>query len=115
MRLGQTASLLAIALALGLCAGWVDLHNDEVQATVLVLVVAAGTLGFLAPRAAVIAGLIVGLGVPLAHLYARLTGFQPPYPMHHYAESFIALVPAVLAAIVAGGVRKVLTPGMYTR
>ena len=115
MRTPSLVSILAIAFALGLCAGWVDVHNDEVQATVLVLLVSAGTLGFLAPRLAVVAGLVVGLGVPIAHLYVRLTAYQLPYPMHNYAESFIALVPAVLAAVVAAGVRKVLTPGMYMR
>ena len=115
MRATTLRFVLAIALLLGLCAGWVDVHNDEVQATVLVLVVSAGTLGFLAPRHAFAAGFLVGLGVPLAHLYARLTAFQLPYPVHHYAESFIALVPAVLAAVIAAGVRRVLTPGMHVR
>jgi hypothetical protein len=113
MRPGQILSVLAVALVLGLCAGWVDLHNDEVQATVLVIVVSAGALGFLAPRSAVLAGLVVGLGVPIAHLYARLTEFALPYPVHNYAESFIALVPAVLTAVIGAGVRKVITPGMY--
>ena len=113
MRVRSLVSVLGIAFVLGLCAGWVDVHNDEVQATVLVLLVSAGTLGFLAPRFAFLSGLVVGLGVPLAHLYARLTAFQLPYPVHHYAESFIALVPAMLAAVVAASVRKVLTHGMH--
>ncbi len=107
--------VLAAALLLGIVAGWVDLHNDEVQAGVLVIVVAAGLLGMWAPRLALLTGVIVGLGVPIAHLYARLTGYQLPYQMGHYAESFIALIPGVLAAGIGAAVRRVLTPGMHVR
>ena len=109
------ALVLTIAVLLGCLAGWIDLHNDEVQAAVLVIVVSAGALGLWAPRLAFVAGLIVGLGVPLAHLYARMTGYQLPYPMGHYAESFIALIPGVLAAGIGAALRRVLTPGMHLR
>src|SRR5689334_6252199 len=109
------AVVLGLALVLGLFAGWVDLHNDEVQAAVLVIVVSAGLLGMWAPRLALITGVIVGLGVPIAHLCARVVGYQLPYPMGHYAESFIALIPGVLAAGIGAGVRRVLTPGMHFR
>ena len=115
-RFGRSATaVLIVAFVLGLLAGWIDLHANEVQATVFVLLVSAGGLGLLAPRWALPAGLIVGLGVPIAHLYGRLAHVQLPYPMGHYAESFIALIPAMLAAIIGAGVRKALTPGIHER
>jgi hypothetical protein len=109
------AFVLPIALVLGVCAGWIDLHSEEVQPTVLVLVVAAGSLGFFAPRLAALSGLLVGIGVPLAHLYARIVGYALPYPMHAYVESFIALIPAVLAAGIGAAIRRVLPPGVESR
>ena len=112
VRFGRSTPLvLAIALVLGLFAGWIDLRNDEVQATVLILAASAGTLGLLAHHRAFAVGLIVGLGVPIAHLYARVTHFPLPYPVHAYAESFIALIPAVLAAVIGAGLRRIVMPG----
>jgi len=97
--------VLAAALPLGLIIGVIDARSEEVQGPVLLLVIAGALLAALAPRRALAIGVLVGLGVPLAHAYVRLAHVALPYPMNGYWGSFLALIPAMLAAMAASWIR----------
>jgi hypothetical protein len=101
---------LILALAAGTFAGYVDLHNDEVQAAVLVIVVSAFLLGLAAPRQAPAIGAIIGLCVPAAHLYARTTGMALSYETS-FPWTFLALIPALVAAGSGAAARRLLRGG----
>ena len=101
--------VLLAALLFGLVAGWVDVHNDEVQAAVLVIVCGAGALGLTAPRLALVSGALVGLGVPIVHAVVRLQHYALPLAMDGYWESFIALLPGLIAASIGALVRRAAT------
>ena len=97
------------ALIGALMAGLTDFRNDEPQATVIVIAVFAGLLGFIRPRMAWRWALIVGLGVPIVYLLAIALGYQArSAPEPGWYASLIALIPAFVSAY--GGVllRKVI-------
>ena len=96
-----------LALAAGSFAGYVDLHNDEVQAAVLVIVVSGFLLGAAAPRRSGAIGTIIGLGIPVAHLYARATHMVLPYETS-WPWTFLALIPALIAAASGAAARWLL-------
>ena len=98
-------SVLLFAAAAGVFAGYVDLHNDEVQAAVLVIAVATFLLSLFRPRAAWMVALLVGAGVPAAHIWARATGFVVPYPVDSLWGTALAFVPAFLGACAGAGLR----------
>jgi hypothetical protein len=96
------------AVGFGIFAVHVDLHNDEVQAAVLVLLVGGGLLGMMAPHRAWRWALILGLSIvvgdyaaPQLHLIARA-----PEPVNWGA--LLALIPAFVGTYVGVGVRSVL-------
>jgi hypothetical protein len=86
-----------IALLFGVFAGYVDLHNDEVQACVLVLLVGTVLLGAWQPKHPWRWALIIGGCVPAAHIIGTLTGHHPPYKTD-LAGPFLALIPALIGA-----------------
>jgi hypothetical protein len=103
----DTAAWIA-ALGFGAFAVHVDLHNDEVQAAVLVLLVGGGLLGLLVPQRAWRWALVLGFSIivgdyaaPQLHLIAR-----PPEPVNWGA--LIALIPAFVGTYVGVGIRSVL-------
>ena len=105
-RLEALAWLAAIAI--GAFAVHVDLHNDEVQAAVLVLLVGGGLLGMIVPHRAWRWALILGLSImvgdyaaPQLHLIAR-----QPAPVNWGA--LVALIPAFIGTYVGVGVRRML-------
>ena len=95
----------AAAGALGAFAGYTDLHNDEVQAAVLVLLVATFLPALVHPKGGWIIALLAGSCVPIAHLWARATGFALPYPSA-LPGTLLAFVPAFLGAYAGVLVRK---------
>ncbi len=102
------ASAWIAALAVGGFAVHVDLHNDEVQAAVLVLLVGGGLLGLLAPHRAWRWALVLGLSIilgdyaaPQLHLIARA-----PEPINW--GSLVALIPAFIGTYVGVAVRSML-------
>src|SRR5512136_2579007 len=93
----------AIALIGAALAGAVDFNNDEPQATVIVILVFAGLLGFIQPRKAWRWALIVGLGVPIVYLIATALGYHAKSVGEPgWYASLIALIPAFISAY--GGV-----------
>lgn len=96
-----------LALAGGALAGYVDFHNDEVQAAVLVLVAVAATCGLLHPRSSWTFGLLASLGIPVYAFVGRQLGGVPKYP----GEIGVAgiLLPALIGvatSTIAGFVRR---------
>lgn len=87
-----------LVLLAGAAAGYVDLHNDEVQACLILMLPAGFFAGLLQPRGAWRWALVLGLGVPVAHLVARLVGYRPPYPVRpNDFAVLLALIPAFVA------------------
>ena len=71
----------ALAVALGLGIGWLDLHTTEVLVTVSALLVAGLALGFLRPRAAWRRAVPLALGLPAMAIVGRLLGLSTPEPI----------------------------------
>jgi hypothetical protein len=93
------AVLLGIALAGGLFATYVDYHNNEVQAPVLILLLVATPLGAFRPKQAWIWGLAVGIGIPACHIGGQWLGLRAPYPVQpNVYGSLIAVIPAFIGS-----------------
>ena len=92
-------SLFLLALALGLLAGYIDLHVKAVQFPVLLILIFTCLLSLLHPKGAWRWALIVGGGIPLAHFIGRAIGYAPPYPiLPNIFATFLALIPAFIGA-----------------
>jgi hypothetical protein len=70
----------AVALALGLVIGWLDLHTTEVAATIVPLLAVGLLLGMLQPIAAWRWAVLVVVGLPIMAGLARLTGVETAEP-----------------------------------
>ena len=95
----RTSEVMAyvIAVVLGLAAGYVNLEvNDPTLAALLVAMIAMG-LGLWKRRRPWRWGLLVGLCVPLAQLFAYAKGY-PPIRGEVSRACFIGLVSAMVAA-----------------
>lgn len=110
MRSTGTGTVLPLLLAAccGAFAVSIDLHNSEVQAAALVLVVSGCLLGTIWPsgawRWAIVLGLSIVIGdyaAPHWHLVAR-----EPEPVNWGA--MVALIPAFIGTYAGVGVRKLL-------
>lgn len=102
--------LLGVGVAL-VVLDWVDLSTSDVanQATLLVLVVGAGLLGFTRPAWAWLAGLALGSVLAVTHVIYLVARHPLPYPMHPSGWAgpitlLALLVPALLAAYAGAGV-----------
>jgi hypothetical protein len=88
------------AVVLGAAAGYVDLIAEEVFITALMLLSFGMVLGLWRPAWGWMAGIVLGLAIPIAHVLARATGFHVSYNTS-VASTFLALIPAVVGG--AGG------------
>ncbi|HEX3928484.1 MAG TPA: hypothetical protein VHW65_10835 [Gemmatimonadales bacterium] len=107
----STADLVATALAvaIGAFAITVDLHNDEVQAAVLVLVTGGVILGFVRPARAWRWALILGLSIFVGEVLGAKVGLVR---VHGGATwnfgTLVALIPATVGTYVGVGVRSLM-------
>ena len=101
---------MILAILLGAIAGYVDLHEEDVQTPALLVTSFAFFLGFARPRAAWAWGLIIGLSIPAAHLIARMVGYRPPYPVS-LPTTFLAVAFALAAAYVGVAMKKFIFNG----
>jgi hypothetical protein len=106
--LTRTLMPLAIAIAIACFAVSVDLHNDEVQAAVLVLLVGGFALGAIWPGGAWRWALILGLSIVVGDNAAPRLGLValPIQPMNW--GTLIAMIPAFIGTYVGVGVRSLL-------
>lgn len=72
--------LIAAPLLVGLAIGWIDVHNDEVWAALLLLLSTTFLFGFIEPRTAWRSGLLIGVGIPLVHLVVLPLNIIRPCP-----------------------------------
>ena len=93
--------------------GFLDWSPSDVanQATMLALLLTAGCLGFALPGARLATGLILGSAVALLHLGYLLLGVSLPYQpepsgVPGAVSLFVLVVPAMVAAVVGGTVRR---------
>lgn len=106
--LARTIAPLATAVAIGCCAVSVDLHNDEVQAAVLILLLGGFVVGAIWPGAAWRWALVLGLSIFVGDNTAPRLGLValPVQPMNW--GTLIAIVPAFIGTFVGVGVRRLL-------
>lgn len=88
-----------LAVGFGVLVGYVDVHEKDVQLPVLLILAGAFVLGFLRRRGVWRRALVVGAGVPLAHLASQTFGHVPPYATS-LPGTFLALIPAFIGAYV---------------
>ncbi len=102
-----TAICTTLALLGGLFAGAIDFNATEPQPAALLVLIFAGIVGLIQPRAAWRWAIIVALGLPLAHLILRQLGWQPrnaPEPGEY--ATLIALIPGFMGAYSGVLIRK---------
>jgi hypothetical protein len=100
----------AVALAIGLVIGYIDLHSTEVQFPALLILVGGFVFGFIQPRGAWRWGVSLGLGVPLAHLIGSFFNLLPPFQTEIFGLIGLPLIFA-LAAVYAGSLlRSIAAP-----
>jgi len=106
--LARTIVPVATAVAISCCAVSVDLHNDEVQAAVLVLLAGGFLVGTVWPRGAWRWALILGLSIFIGDNAAPRLGIValPIQPINW--GTLVALVPAFIGTYIGVGVRRLL-------
>jgi hypothetical protein len=115
MRAWRWSTAVWLACVAGSIAllGFLDWSPSDVanQATMLALLLAAGCLGFALPGARLATGLILGSAVALLHLGYLLLGVRLPYQpqpsgVPGAVSLFVLVVPATVAAVIGGTVRR---------
>jgi hypothetical protein len=104
------AVLALLTVAFGTLAGIPDLAAADVQPAALLILSFGAVIGAAYPDGAWRRALMLGLSVPLAHVVAQVTGTVLPYPVPHFADTFLALVPAFVGTFLGVGVRRLLAP-----
>ena len=95
-----------LAVLCALFAGYVDFHNDEVQAAALGLLVSGFGLALARPQRALWWTPLIGLGIPLVHYLGRRLGYQPSYPVSPSSPAtfllpaFVALLGALAGVVI---------------
>ena len=84
-------------MVLGGFAGFADVRVGDLLFTALLVLASCMLLGALRPRRPWRWVVVVGVGVPLAHLFAYLVLAQRPYRAQVY-ESFLAFLPGLAGA-----------------
>lgn len=102
--------LALLTVGLGTLAGVPDLSAAEVQPAALLILSFGTVLGAAYPDGAWRRAVMLGLSVPLAHVVAQVTGTVLPYPVPHFADTFLALVPAFVGTFLGVGIRRLLAP-----
>jgi len=86
----QNAICTALAVAIGLGIGWLDLHTTEVVVTVLALVLAGFFLALLQPKGAWRWAVLLALGIPVMAVAGQVLRIRTAEPIQ--MDPRIALV-----------------------
>ena len=101
--------VIPAAICLSAIVGWLDHQAEEVQGTVLLLVILTAMLSFAAPRSAWLIGLIMGLSVETMHFVAKALDIPARFPMQPEAAGLLALIPAAIGAGIGYALRRGFT------
>jgi hypothetical protein len=93
------------ALLVGIGLAMLDMLNDNLILVVALLGVAGFIFGALAPRWALLAGLLIGAMIPVAKMYVNLFNVSLPHPMHGFFGGALAVIPPVATALAAMWIR----------
>jgi hypothetical protein len=113
MKMKSPTTVYATLIILfGFIIGYLDLHANEVQGIVLLLITFSAIVGLYMPRRAWLTGLLLGLSVFAAHGLLEILGYPQPYPIQpNIFASLLALVPAFIGAFVGAFIRNKLFSG----
>jgi hypothetical protein len=108
LRLDMAAAPLLVVAAV--FTGWVELHSDEVQPTVALLLLFTALLAFARPHKPWRWAVLMAAAVPLAYVVAPVLGVTPrSQPEPNLAATLIALIPAFLGAYAGAALRRSAT------
>jgi hypothetical protein len=99
---------LAIAVAVLVTVDRIGTSDDSSQVSLLVLLVGAAGLGFVAPRWAWLAGLVLGSTIAVSEMAYAAWGPPPTHPTNPSgvggaATLFVLIVPAMVSAYLGAG------------
>jgi hypothetical protein len=105
MRGWITLLCVLASCLLGVYVGYIDLHEEDVQGPVLILLGSAFLVGAVQPARAWVFAAIIGGSIPLAHLYASAAGMNLPYETF-LLSTLLAFIPAFLGAAAGAAMGK---------
>jgi hypothetical protein len=94
-----------VALLFSVMLGYVDIHSDDVPPSLILNTVPPFFLAWAQPKRPWVWGLLIGAGVPIAHILVYYCGWKMSY-RNDIKGSFAALVPALLAAYAGAWVKN---------
>jgi hypothetical protein len=99
---------LAVAVAVLVTVDRIGTSDDSGQVSLLVLLVGAAVMGFLAPRWAWLAGLVLGSAIAVSEMAYAAWGPPPAHPSNPSgvggaATLFVLIVPALVSAYLGAG------------
>ena len=98
----------ALAAALGLGIGWLDLHTTEVTVTIVTLLATGFALGLLRPKAAWRWAVLIALGLPVMAAVAKLSDMPTVEPAQLDPRvTLVALAFALVGAYAGALLRRV--------
>lgn len=90
-----TSINILLTFLLGITISYIDLHNDEVQPTVGLLLLFSFIMGNKHPQKAWVYSIILGLSIFFGYVFANMTGFIPKGTQpSNILWSLIAVIPA---------------------
>jgi len=105
----RNATCSALALAIGLGIGWLDLHTTEVSVPILALLLSGLLLGLMQPVAAWRWGVLLALGVPVMEVVGRVLHLPTAEPIQLDPRVFLVVLAFALAGCYGGvAVRRVV-------
>ncbi len=99
---------LLLTVAFGIIISYIDLHNDDVQPAVMLLLIFSFILGYKDPPRAWLYSILLALSIISGYLFSKQIGMVPKGPPpDNILWTFLALIPA-FAGGYAGVLMKIL-------
>lgn len=108
-RSSRDLACTALALALGLVVGWLDLHVTELIVTILALLTFGMLLGLVQPTAEWRWAVLIAIGLPIMELIAIKFSMQTAEPVQlDLRITMVALVFALMGAYIGVIIRYII-------